>query len=260
MLKNTAITGRLLAVCAALAASLSLTAPAPAFVVTRMCRPYQRLPAANRYGERFIIRNDNYGGRRECISNTGGWPDFTVTASAAHSHREPAAFPYLFIGCSWGLCTPGSGLPARLRALGRPQSTWRTSQHARGSWDASYDIWFGRRPITTGQATGGELMIWLDSHARPAPRRQARIVWADHARWYLDSWITTHGGRHWRLIQFRRVRPAWQVTRLDLTAFFRHLEKRKWIRPWYWLLNIEAGFEIWRGGTGLATNWFSARA
>jgi hypothetical protein len=232
---------------------------ASAATVTRMCRSYQYMPVSNSLGQHFIIRNDNYGGRRECMTNTGGGPNFVVSGSAAASSRQPDAFAYIFLGCSWGLCTPGSGLPARVADLAAPRTGWDTAQQAAGSWDATYDIWFGRTPITTGQATGGELMIWLNSRQRPPPAKRARVVWADHARWYLDSWITQHAGIHWRLIQFRRVRPAWRVSGLRLRPFFARLEHRGWIRPWYWLLNIEAGFEIWRGGDGLATRWFAAR-
>jgi Glycosyl hydrolase family 12 len=224
-----------------------------------MCVRYQHMPAANRLGENFIIRNDNYGGQPECIANKGRRANFSVTRSAAHSTAEPVAFPYIFLGCSWGLCTPGSGLPARVSTLGRLATTWVTSQHAGGSWDATYDIWFSRRRMTTGQATGGELMIWLGSRRRSLPRRHLPVIWADHARWYVDSWLTHHHGSRWRLIQFRRVRPAWRAARLRLRPFIRLLERRRWIRPWYWLLNVEAGFELWWGGAGLATRWFSAR-
>jgi hypothetical protein len=33
-----------------------------------------------------------------------------------------------------------------------------------------------------------------------------------------------------------------------------------WLDPAGWLENIEAGFELWRGGPGLGTDWFWARA
>jgi hypothetical protein len=99
-------------------------------------------------------------------------------------------------------------------------------------------------------------MIWLNAHGHPAPRRHTPIVREDHARWYLRSWITHHDGIKWRLIQFRRVRPVWQVSNLQLDAFIDQAEHQHWIRPQSWMLNVDAGFEIWRGGTGLATNWF----
>jgi hypothetical protein len=249
------------AACAVLAAWCLIVPQASASTITQMCRQYQHMPVANRLGESFIVRNDNYGGQRECISNSDARPNFVVTqSSAATRGREPVAFPYLFLGCSWGLCTPGSGLPARVSALRAPVTTWTASLRAGGVWDATYDIWFNKTRITTGQATGGELMIWLNSHEMPAPRRHTPIVWADHARWYLQSWITRHAGSRWRLIQFRRVRPVWRVSNLHLNEFIEQVESHDWIRPWYWMLNVDAGFEIWRDGKGLATNWFGARA
>jgi hypothetical protein len=42
--------------------------------------------------------------------------------------------------------------------------------------------------------------------------------------------------------------------------FIRRAERHGWIQPAWWLENIEAGFEPWQGGAGLATDWFWARA
>jgi hypothetical protein len=247
--------------CAVLAAWCIFVPQASASSITQMCRYDQSMPVANRFGENFIIRNDNYGGQPECISNTDARPNFTVTQSSAKSaDGRPVAFPFMFLGCSWGLCSPHSGLPARASALHDPLTTWDTSLQAGGIWDATYDIWFNKTPNAAGQATGGELMIWINSHGLPAPGPGTPIVWADHASWYLTSWITHHAGIAWRLIQFRPVRPVSRVSGLGLSAFIGQAESHRWIRPWYWMLNIEAGFEIWRGGLGLATNWFGARA
>jgi hypothetical protein len=247
--------------CAVLTASSLIVPQASAAPITLICGQYQYMPVTNKLGESFIIRNDNYGGQRECISNSNAWPNFAVTQSSASSKSGPVmAFPYIFLGCSWGLCTPGSGLPARVPALHDPLTSWNTSLPGGGIWDATYDIWFNKTRIITGQATGGELMIWINSHGQPAPRANTPIVWEDHARWYLKSWITQHAGIKWRLIQFRRVRPVSQVANLQLNAFIDQAEAHHWIRPLSWMLNIEAGFEIWSDGSGLTTNWFAARA
>ena len=102
-------------------------------------------------------------------------------------------------------------------------------------------------------------MIWLNSHRQPTPAAGTPIVWEDNARWYLKSWITKHAGIKWRLIQFRRVQPVSQVASLQLGSFIDQAEAHHWIRPLSWMLNIDAGFEIWSGGSGLTTNWFGAR-
>jgi hypothetical protein len=55
------------------------------------------------------------------------------------------------------------------------------------------------------------------------------------------------------------VRPVSAVRRLHLSPFFQRAQARGWLRPQWWLENIEAGFELWQGGTGLGTNSFWAR-
>jgi len=113
--------------------------------------------------------------------------------------------------------------------------------------------------MTTGQARGAELMIWLGARRIKVPARTP-VVRIDHTRWYLLHWRACHRGDCWNYVQFRRVRPVLGVRHLALLPFIRRAEKRGWISPRWWLENIEAGFELWQGGRGLATNWFWARA
>ena len=48
-------------------------------------------------------------------------------------------------------------------------------------------------------------------------------------------------------------------SRRRMFEYQRRAEAKGWVKPSWWLLNIEAGFELWHGGTGLATDWFWAR-
>ena len=57
-----------------------------------------------------------------------------------------------------------------------------------------------------------------------------------------------------------RVHAVAGVSGLQLAPFIKLAERFGWIRPSRWMLNIEAGFEIWSGGKGLATSSFTARA
>ena len=127
---------------------------------------------ANPLGENFIVRNDNFGGLYECISNSGSQAGFVVTQSLADSRNghQVQAFPYIFLGCSWGLCTSASGLPATISSLPDPRTSWYISAHAGGLWDATYDISVptsSRSP--PARPTGAELMIWLNSRGEPRP-------------------------------------------------------------------------------------------
>jgi hypothetical protein len=75
---------------------------------------------------------------------------------------------------------------------------------------------------------------------------------------HVYHWVTSRDGAHWNYIQVRAVRPASHVRALSLLAIVRRVERMGLIRPRWWMLNIESGFEIWSGGRGLATKWFAA--
>lgn len=229
--------------------------------ISSLCKPYQHLAVVTAQGAHFVIKNDNYGGQRECLAIQGERPNFTVTQSQLPAwHAKPQAYPFIMRGCSWGTCSaPDSDLPKQVSALQRPVATWYTTQVPKGEWDAAFDIWFGTRPMTTGQADGAEMMIWLNARRIGVPPLTP-VVHIDHVRWYLLDGRACHTGTCWNYIQFRRVWPVLRVTKLHLLPFIHRAEKRGWIQPAWWLENIEAGFELWQGGTGLATDWFWARA
>jgi Glycosyl hydrolase family 12 len=169
------------------------------------------------------------------------------------------AFPDIYRGCSWGVCSASSNLPRRVSALNAPIATWYTSENAAGTWNAAFDIWFTKSEETTGQANGAELMIWLNTHNYGRPRAGTPTVWVGHHKYWMVHWVPCHNGACWNYIQFRRVHPTWGVKRLRIGPFISRAERHGLIRSWWWMENIEAGFEIWSGGTGLATKWFWAK-
>jgi hypothetical protein len=145
-----------LLVMAAIACLIAPSSPAngSSGTKTTICRQrgYQAVTAPG--GGHYLVRNDNYGGRPECISNLGLRPNFTVTRSGADSQGSQAmAYPFVLYGCTWGLCTAGSRLPARIRNVRTATASWSFSPKARGRWSAAFDIWFGRhRSAYRGQA------------------------------------------------------------------------------------------------------------
>ncbi len=209
-------------------------------------------------GRRYVVENGNFGGKPECITNRGLRANFEITKSGANSAGiEPVAYPFALYGCSWGLCTPGTKLPARLSRVRHATASWHIRGRAAGRWNAAFDVWFGRhRSAYKGQARGAELMIWLNARHDPATR--AQVIRVDHRRWYVYHWVTSHNGARWNYIQVRAVRPTEHVTNLALLPVIHRVERMGLIRRWWWMLNIESGFEIWRGGKGLQTRSFAA--
>lgn len=223
-----------------------------------LCKPYQHIKTRSKKGPQYIIRNDNFGHKRECLKNRGNGPNFMVTRSGATvRHAEPVAYPNIFYGCSWGICTAHSGLPRRIGEVRSLVTSWSIRRHVSGTWGAGYDIWFDRGRRTTGQSKGAELMIWLDSRGFP-PNRWPIVV-VDHVRYHLAHWMTGSHGKRWNYIQFRRVHSAAHVTNIKVESFIRVAEHYGYIKPHWWLTSVEAGFEIWKGGVGLGTKSFSVR-
>lgn len=251
-----------LIILAGLAAGLLITGAQPAKAsVRRLCQQGEHIRVTSHDGRRFSVRNDFWGTRHFCLKNVNHRPNFKVTR-AGHNllHGRVMSFPYVFTGCSWSICTLDSGLPARASSLHRPRATWHTSGGARGRWNAAFDLWFGKRRMTTGQATGAELMIWLN--ARRLPLDSGHIVRVDGVRWYLAHWKARalRGSKKWNYIQFRRVHPKLGVRNLRLNPFIHRAEHFRLVMRRWWLLNIEAGFEVHTGGKGLSGRKFWARA
>jgi glycosyl hydrolase family 12 len=224
-----------------------------------LCKSNQHLIVHSRYGTRYQIRNAYWRGqRRQCIHNSADRPNFTVTQRPGF---DPAgrvvAFPDIFRGCIWNICSPKAGIPIRVSAIGHPVATWHTRENALGTWNAAFDIWFGKTRMITGQANGAELMIWLNHHGGCcALQRGAPKVWIDGRPFRLSHWRTTHNGVSWNYIQFRMIHRTWRVDHLRLRPFIRRCLRLGLIRRSWWMENVEAGFELWNGGQGLATTRF----
>jgi hypothetical protein len=226
--------------------------------VISLCRQYQHVKVKKGKSATYVVKNDFWGTNKMCLKNSRRRPNFRVTKTGRNKiGGRVESFPYILRGCSWGVCSPKAKLPAKVKKLHRPEATWHARTKARGVWNAALELWFSKHKLKNGQANGAELMIWLNT--RRLPKSSHRTVHIDHTTWYLAHWRTSGHGKTWNYIQFRRVSRRSGVTKLRLGPFIRTAEREHWIRPSYWMLNIEAGFEIWHGGRGLGTKTFSAR-
>jgi hypothetical protein len=201
-----------------------------------------------------VIRNSNSGKQAECITNIGGGANFTLSKSAATIPWS--AYPNIFRGCEWGACSSDGSFPERVSSLHRLWSTWRYSAQAPGQWNAAYDLWFDPHPRRNGQVTGTEIMLWLDIKNMPAVSGWP-VLRIDGASWQFLHWRTFHNGTSWNYIQFRRVHADTYVHNLNLIPFMQRAEAAGKLPTSWYLTAVEAGFEICRNGTGLATQNFS---
>ena len=235
--------------------ALALPAVDSQAATTTLCNS-QTLAAS---GGAYTIQNNEWGSSApECIS-TDGNADFTVANSSISNSTSgaPGGYPSIYKGCHWGACTSGSGFPIQVSALhtGTVTSSWGTSQPGGGNaYDVAYDIWFNQAPTTNGQPNGAELMIWLNHNGSVQPfGSQVASNVSIGGRGY-NVWF---GNQGWNTISYTMTSPATSVSNLDIDQLVADAISRGYIQNSWYLIDVEAGFELWQGGAGLATNSFS---
>ena len=207
----------------------------------------------------YTAENNEWGsGAPECITTDGSAGFIVAKSSIANStYGAPGGYPALYKGCHWGACTPGSGFPIEVSDIrpGTVTTSWSTAQPGGSNdYDVAYDIWFNKTPTTTGQPNGTELMIWLNHNGpvQPFGSKVARNV-SVGGRGY-NVWF---GNQGWNTVSYTMTTGTTSVSHLDLQPIIADAVSRGYISPSWYLIDVEAGFELWHGGAGLATHSFS---
>jgi hypothetical protein len=238
----------------------STVQPSSATVTARLCGQ-AKWPETQVDGGAYVVQNDEWNSTAaECIT-TDGHAQFTVASSAISkpASGDPGGYPSIYSGCSAGVCTTGNKMPIRVSRLkpGMITSSWVTTQPPAGAYDVAYDIWFNRKPATSGAPDGGELMIWLahrgGSQIAPAGTPVAHLVIGGYA---FTLWLWS-GAAGQRRIAYVMNHPVRSVRDLDVSGVAADAARRGYLSPASYLLNIQAGFEIWQGGRGLGTTSFA---
>ena len=242
------------------AAATRPAAPASAAIAARLCGQ-AGWPETPVEGGAYMVQNDEWNSTAaECIT-TDGHAQFTVASSAIRepASGDPGGYPSIYSGCSAGVCTAGNKLPIRVSQLkpGMITSSWDTTQPPDGAYDVAYDIWFNRAPATSGAPDGGELMIWLahrgGSQIAPAGAPVAHVAIGGYA---FTLWLWTgEDGQH--RISYVMDHPVQSVRDFDVSGVAADAARRGYLSGPSYLLNIQAGFEIWQGGRGLSTESFA---
>ena len=253
--------GRLPAALAVLAGCTALIVPgvtaqgANAAAAVVNCQPQGTLSLA---GGEYTLQNNEWNSTApQCVTATTGTAWSVSTANFNLSGGAPATYPSIYKGCHWGACTTGSNLPIQVSKLGSATSSWSTVQPASGAYDVAYDLWTNSTPTTGGQPDDSEIMIWLNSRGGVAPfgSKTATASISGH------NWdVYTGRQAAWNIVSYVLQGGATSVTGLDVKAMINDSVGRGTTGANAYLIDAEAGFEIWQGGQGLATNSFSFNA
>ncbi len=214
-------------------------------------------------GGTYIVQNNEYdSGASECVT-TDGNADFTVANSsiANATNGEPGAYPSIYQGCHWGNCSSGgltsSPLEVSNLTTGKVTTSWSTTQPGGSSnaYDVAYDIWINQTPTTSGQPNGTEIMVWLNHNGSVQPfgsEVASNVSLGGHT---YNIWYGTQSS--WDTVTYDMTSGSTSVSNLDVGTLAQDSVSRGYTKSTWYLIDIEAGFELWQGGAGLATNSFS---
>jgi hypothetical protein len=212
----------------------------------------------------YHLQSDEWdSGAPFTVCNDGN-ADFEVSSTSIGNSTSgpPGAYPSLYRGCHWGDCTASSGLPVRVSAMtggGVVSTSYATTTTGSGSYDDAYDIWFNQASSTgNNSANGLEMMIWLNHNGavQPAGSKVASGV-PIGGRMY-DVWHA--GNSPGGTVSYVLDNPVASVSNLDLGPLAADAAARGYMSSAWFLIDVEAGFEIWQGGQGLAADSFSLSA
>lgn len=217
---------------------------------TRICDQY----GTTTIGGRYTVMNNRWGTSAEqCINVTGTGFGIVSQQGVGNTSGAPVSYPAVYYGCHYGNCSPGTVLPMQVSAISSATSSVDFSYVGGATYDAAYDIWLDPTPRTDG-VNRQEIMIWFNRQGNIQP---------------IGSVVgtATIGGRSWQVWQGSNGSNAvisyvagapvtsWSFSVLDFIADTRN--RGAITNSWY-LTSIQAGFEPWIGGAGLAVNSFSA--
>ena len=184
----------------------------------------------------------------QCIEVDG--PSFKVTRSDHNvpTNGSPASYPALYKGCHWGNCTYESGMPIKVSRVRSAVIDWSTSLPEKGIYNVTSEAWFKKDSIP-GEPDGAELMLWLNHKGNIRPGGSL----AGTAKLGGYTWEVWFSPGDWNFVTYRITSPTTSI-KLDYKPFIDDAVSRGYLKKNWYLLDIEAGFEIWQGGAGLATN------
>jgi hypothetical protein len=205
-------------------------------------------------GGSYIVQNNRWGtSSTQCLSVSDTGFRITQEDGANPTTGAPTAYPSVYWGCHYSVCTPGfTPIQASSGAFSGVSTSVSMSYPPGGNWDAAYDIWFDPTARTDGQDTGAEIMVWLN-HSGPPQPVGSKVGTVNLAGGTWDVW---EGNIGWNVISYVRTSGTGSVS-FPVNTFFTDAVSRGYAQASWYLTSIQAGFEPWSGGTGLAVNSFS---
>jgi hypothetical protein len=243
-----ALFGAVLTALTTVAALLVTTAPAQADTV--ICEPFGSTVIQGRY----VVQNNRWGtSATQCVTATDTGFRVTQADGSVPTNGAPKSYPSVFNGCHYTNCSPETNLPAQISTISSAPSSISYGYVSNAVYNASYDIWLDPTPRTDG-VNRTEIMIWFN-RVGPIQPIGSPVATATVGGRTWEVWTGSNGSND--VISF--VAPSaissWSFDVMDFVdqAVARGMAQSNW-----YLTSVQAGFEPWQNGAGLAVNSFSS--
>ncbi|MFE9202041.1 cellulose binding domain-containing protein [Micromonospora sp. NPDC007230] len=216
---------------------------------TQICEQY----GSTVIGGRYVVQNNRWGtSAQQCINVTSTGFSITRQDGVGNTSGAPVSYPSIFVGCHYTNCSPGTNLPVQVKNISSAPSSISYNYVSGATYDAAYDIWLDPTPKRDG-VNQMEIMIWFNRQG-PIQPIGSPVGNATVAGRTWEVWRGSNGSNN--VISYLSPSAIPSLS-FDVLAFINDTRNRGAITNDWYLTSIQAGFEPWQGGVGLAVNSFS---
>ena len=214
-------------------------------------------PVRSAGGHVYEFEADEYSSNARYAVCVNGGTGFTVKSSSLNVPLggAPGAYASEYRGNhGYGApVSPASGLPVpadKFTSTVAPVHLSLTATPpASGIWDLDFDTFF--TPLNASRPGPQiEIMLWLDSAGvNPGGKELAENVKLGGLSWDVYGEWTSASPRQ-ALVSYKLVTPQTSVTSLGYGPFVQQTIQLGYLPSGWVLADVEAGYEIWKGGEG----------
>ncbi|MGW1055703.1 GH12 family glycosyl hydrolase domain-containing protein [Streptomyces sp. NPDC002521] len=227
-----------------------LTAASTSHADTTVCEQF----GSTTIGGRYVVQNNRWNtSEPQCVSATDNGFRVVQADGSVPTTGAPKSYPSVFNGCHYTNCSPGTNLPAVLGSIAAAPTSISYNYVSGAIYDAAYDIWLDPTPRTDG-VNRTEIMIWFNRVGAVQPvGSQVGSVTVAGRPWQL--WSGNNGSNDVLTFVAPSAIGSWNFDVMDFArqAVARGLAQNNW-----YLTSVQAGFEPWQNGAGLAVTSFSS--
>ncbi|SCE67032.1 GH12 family glycosyl hydrolase domain-containing protein [Micromonospora chokoriensis] len=217
---------------------------------TLICEQYGSTTIQGRY----VVQNNRWGTTaQQCINVTNNGFEIRTLNGSSPTNGAPTAYPSVFFGCHYTNCSPGTNLPMQVSQISSATSSISYRYVSGATYNASYDIWLDPSPKRDG-VNQMEIMIWLNRQGSIQPIGSV-VGTTNLAGRTWEVWRGSNGSNN--VISYV-AQSAISSLNFSVLDFINDTRNRGAITNSWYLTSIQAGFEPWQGGVGLAVTSFSA--